>query len=186
MKGLVRVLALDDGFFKPKQKGSAILVGVLSRVDGRVEGILSTKVKVDGLDSTQKILRMLEKSKFLPQIDFLILDGLNFAGFNLVDLPQLHERLSVPVIAVQRKKPRMQRIGQALSHFKDKKKRLALIENAGPVFRAKKVFFQFQGGNQKTVKEVLAKTTKNGNLPEPLRLAHLIASGVSIGQSTRP
>jgi len=186
MKGLFRVLAVDDGFFKPKKKGKAILVGVVSRIDGRVEGILSTNVNVDGLDSTGKIIKMLEKSKFKTQVKFLILDGLNFAGFNFVDLPKLNEKLGIPCIAVQRKKPNFEKIEAALSSFKDKGRRMKLIEKAGPVHKARKVFFQFSGGDGKTIKTVLSKTTKHGNLPEPLRLAHLIASGVSIGESTRP
>jgi len=179
-------LAIDDGYFKPKKKGKAILVGVVSRLDNRVEGILSTSVKVDGLDSTAKIINLVQKSKFKPQINFLILDGLNFAGFNFVDLPLLSKKLGIPAIAVQRKKPNFDKIEAALSSFKDKKKRLALIEKAGQVHKGKKVFFQFCGADQKTIKTVLTKTTKYGNLPEPLRLAHLIASGISRGESTRP
>ncbi len=186
MKGLLRVLALDDGSFKPRQKGNALLVGVVSRLDCLIEGIVSTKVKVDGLDSTKKIVALLQKSKFKSQINFVLLDGLNFAGFNIVDLPFLSKELGVPVIAVLRKKPRMDKIREALSCFKDGKKRLALIEKAGPVMESGKIFFQASGTDAKTVKTVLSKITKCGNLPEPLRLAHLIASGISRGESTRP
>jgi len=186
VKGLLRVLAIDDGYFKPKKKGKALLVGIISRLDGRIEGVLSTSVSVDGLDSTSKIIKMLEKSKFKQQANFIILDGLNFAGFNLVDLQKLSEKLGIPAIAVQRKKPRMQKIEKALSGFKDKKKRMKLIKKAGKVHKGKKVFFQCTGADAKTVKTVLTKTTKYSNLPEPLRLAHLIASGLTLGQSTRP
>ncbi len=186
LKGLLRVLALDDGFFKPGEKGNALLVGVVSRLDLRFEGVVSTSVNVDGLDSTKKIIQLVKNSKFRPQVNFLLLDGLNFAGFNLVDLPKLNEELSVPAIAVLRKKPRLEEIKKALAGFKDKEKRLELIEKAGPVFEAGEIFFQHAGGDRKAIKAVLAKTTKNGNLPEPLRMAHLIASGVSLGESTRP
>ena len=186
MKGLLRVLAIDDGFFRPREKGKAILVGVVSRLDNRVEGILSTSVRVDGLDSTSKIISLVEKSRFRGQINFILLDGLNFAGFNLVDLEKLHESLGIPAISVLRKRPRMEKIERALANFKDVRKRLRLIEKAGPVLKAKKVFFQFKGSDEKTVKAILSKTAKTGNLPEPLRLAHLIASGISLGESTRP
>ncbi len=186
MKELLRVIAIDDGSFKPRQKGKAILVAVLSRFDNRVEGILSTKVEVDGLDSTKKIIEMIKKSKFNQQANFLILDGVNFAGFNIVDLPLLSKKLGIPAIAIARKNPNFDKIEKALSNFRDKKKRTALIEKAGPVYKAKNVFFQVSGADQKTIKAVLTKTTRYGNLPEPLRLAHLIASGISRGQSTRP
>lgn len=186
MKGLLRVLAIDDGSFKPRQKGKAILVAVLSRLDNRVEGILSTKVSVDGLDSTKKIIEMVKKSKFKQQANFLILDGVNFAGFNIVDLPLLSKKLGIPAIAIARKKPRMEKIKLALSCFKDCKKRIALIEKAGSIHKAGNIFFQCSGTDAQTVKTVLAKTTKWSNLPEALRLAHLIASGISRGESTRP
>lgn len=186
LKKLLRVLAIDDGFFKPKKKGKAILVAVLSRLDNQVEGILSTSVKIDGLDSTSKIISLVKKSKFKTQVNFLILDGLNFAGFNIVDLQKLSKELGVPAIAVIRKKPDLERIEKALSNFKDSKKRIKLIEKAGPIHKGKKVFFQFYGCDEKTANTILSKTARYSNLPEPLRLAHLIASGVSIGESTRP
>ena len=186
MKGLLRVLAIDDGSFKPRQKGKAILIAVLSRLDNRVEGILSTSVKVDGLDSTKKIIEMVKKSKFEQQVNFLILDGINFAGFNIVDLPLLSKKLGIPAIAIVRKRPELEKIKLALSCFKDCGKRIALIEKAGPIHKAGNIFFQCSGADRQTVKTVLAKTTKWSNLPEALRLAHLIASGVSRGESTRP
>jgi len=182
----LRILAIDDGAFKPKQKGKALLVGVISRQADRIEGILSTSVKVDGLDSTKKIIKMLQESRFKKEVDFLILNGINFAGFNLVDLPLLSKELGIPAIAVLRKKPRMQKIEHALSNFPDKKKRMQLIEKAGEIFKADKVFFQCQGAEPETIKTVLAATVKYSSLPEPLRLAHLIASGISLGESTRP
>lgn len=186
MKKLPRILAIDDGSFKPRQKGKALLLGVVSRLDNRVEGIVTTSVAVDGLDSTSKIIKMVKESKFRPQVNFILLDGINFAGFNFVDLPKLNKELNIPIIAVLRKKPRLEKIEKALQSFKDKRKRMKLIEKAGEIKTGKKVFFQSIGCDEKTVKTVLSKTTKCGNLPEPLRLAHLIASGVSLGESTRP
>jgi len=186
VKQLPRVLAIDDGYFKPRQKGKAILVGVVSRLDGRIEGILSTDVKVDGLNSTLRIASMLSKSKFRQQVSFILLDGVNFAGFNIVDVEKLHKKLGIPVIIVFRKMPRMQKIKRALEKFKDKKKRMQLIRNAGEIHKFNSIHFQFHATDLKTAKTVLRKTIKYSNLPEPLRLAHLIASGVSLGESTRP
>ncbi len=186
MKQLLRVLAVDDGYFKPRQKGKAILVGVVSRLDGRIEGILSTSVSVDGLDSTKKIISMIKGSKFKPQVSFLLLQGVNFAGFNIADVAKLNRLLGIPVIIVFRRMPRMHKIERALSKFRDKGKRMRLIEKAGEIHCFGQIHFQLCGTDVKTAKTVLKKTAKYSNLPEPLRLAHLIASGVSIGESTRP
>ena len=186
MKELLRVLAVDDGYFKPRKKGKTILVGVISRLDGRIEGILSTKIDVDGTDCTAKIIRMLKESKFEKQAQFVLLAGLNSAGFNMVDLPKLNKALGIPCIVAMRKMPRMDKIEAALSRFKDKKKRMGLIEKAGKIFAGKNVFFQFAGTDEKTARAILRKTRKHSNMPEPLRLAHLIASGITLGESTRP
>lgn len=186
MKHLLRVLAIDDGYFKPRQKGETILVGVVSRLDSQIEGILSTKVQVDGLDSTKQISSMLLNSKFSNQISFILLSGLNFAGFNIVDLKKLFARTGIPIIIVFRKMPRMHKIEAALGKFRDWKKRMNLIAQAGEIFHCSKIHFQVHGTDAKTAASVLRKTIKHSNLPEPLRLAHLIASGVSIGESTRP
>jgi len=40
LKPLVRVIGIDDGVFQPREKGQTILVGVVSRLDNKIEGIL--------------------------------------------------------------------------------------------------------------------------------------------------
>ncbi|MCX6798679.1 MAG: DUF99 family protein, partial [Candidatus Diapherotrites archaeon] len=167
MKQLLRVIAIDDGYFKPKTKGSTILVGVVSRLDGRVEGILTSAVKVDALDSTNAIAKMVRASKFDKQAAFVLLSGLNFAGFNIVDLPALSRRLGIPCIAVMRKQPNMQKISAALSRFRDNKKRMALIKKAGEIHKGDSVLFQFAGTDEKTARMVLRKTRMHSNIPEP-------------------
>ena len=185
MKPNPRVLGIDDGYFKPRSKGKCLIVGVLASKN-RVEGIISTHVRIDALDSTQKIIQMIKSSRFKEQASFLILSGLNFAGFNFADVEKLHASLGIPIIIVLRKKPDFKRIERALSRFKDRKKRLLLMEKAGPVFKAENIFFQCFGCEKKEAESILKRFSLNSNLPEPVRLAHLIASGLSLGESTKP
>ena len=186
LKPNFRVLAIDDGSFKPKQKEKIPLIGVIYRIDGRIEGILSKKISVDALDSTEKIIAMLSGGKFLPQISFILLQGINFAGFNIADVKKIHSELRKPVIIVFRKQPNMGEIKKALEKFPDKEKRLALIKNAGKICRLDSIHFQFIGTDEATAAEVIKKTLMHSFLPEPIRIAHLIASGITLGQSTRP
>ncbi len=186
LKPNFRVIAIDDGHFKPKQKQKVLLAGIIYRIDGRIEGILAQKISVDALDSTEKIISMLFGSKFLPQISFILLQGINFAGFNIVDVKKIHSELRKPVIIVFRKLPNMDEIKKALEKFPDKEKRLALIKAAGKIRKFNSIHFQFIGTDEATAKEVIKKTLKHSFLPEPIRLAHLIASGITLGQSTRP
>ncbi|MBN1941592.1 MAG: DUF99 family protein [Candidatus Diapherotrites archaeon] len=187
MKPFFRVLAVDDGAFKPHTKSGTILVGVVYRAEKHlVEGIVSSRVRVDGFDSTKQIVGMLRKPKFKTQINFLILSGINFAGFNIADIKEIFAKTKIPVITVFRKKPRMEKIKAALSKLTRSKKRWGLIEQAGAVNAFKKIYFQFYGCTEADAKTVLRKTVLHSNLPEPIRLAHLIASGITRSESTRP
>ena len=186
MKRLVRVVGIDDGSFKPRSGGKALVVGVVSRLDNRVEGILSTYVTVDALDATDSITEMISKSKFFEQIEFVFLDGVNVAGFNIIDLRQLHNALKIPVAAVFRKQPDFEKIYSALENFSDSSNRKELIRKAGEIHAADGVFFQCFGASPEETERILRKSSHHSNLPEVLRLAHLIASGVSRGESTRP
>ena len=186
LKPFIRVIGIDDGSFKPKTKGTTVLIGVVFRVDNRIEGILSRNVRIDGLDSTQKIIAMAGTSKYAGQVSFILLSGVNFAGFNIVDVEGLHAATRLPVIIVFRKQPDFEKIECALRSFRDRKKRFALIGKAGPIRSFRSIFFQCVGCDEKTAKKILRKCAYHSNLPEPVRLAHLIASGVTLGQSTHP
>ena len=180
------MLGIDDGSFVPKTNSSTFIVGVVFRLDNRVEGILSEKVKVDSLNSTQKIISMLSKSKFKFNISYILLDGITVAGFNILDIEKLCNELKIPIIIAFRKKPNLKKINSALKKFKDYKKRKKLIEKAGPIYNTGKIFFQCFGTDEKTARTILKRCSYFSNLPEPVRLAHLIASGITRGQSTRP
>jgi len=186
MKPFLRVLGIDDGYFKPKTKSKTLLVGVVYRFGHRVEGIISKKISVDGFDSTQKIIEMAKKTKFSGQISFLILSGINFAGFNIADIKKIYEKTSLPLIIVFRKKPRFEKIENALKKISFTKKRLMLIGQGGKITAFKSIFFQCYACTEAEAKTVLRKTILHSSLPEPVRLAHLIASGITIGESTRP
>ena len=62
-------------------------------------------------------------------------------------------------------------------------RRLARVARAGPVRVAGPIFCQPVGIELARAREMLALTTHHGNLPEPIRLAHLIAGGVVTGES---
>jgi len=59
MKKNIRALGIDDSYFTPHVPGDVELVGVVMRAPSYIEGIIKRKIKVDGLDSTEKIIDML-------------------------------------------------------------------------------------------------------------------------------
>jgi len=58
-----------------------------------------------------------------------------------------------------------------------------LIEQAGPMEPVRGVYVQRAGLSLAEARDLLAATTLHGNLPEPMRLAHLIAGGIVTGKS---
>ena len=129
------------------------------------------------------MIRMVERGPFAKHIRAVFLQGIAVAGFNVVDVHELHLRLGIPVIAVARRQPDFPSIRVALSHRAGAERKWRLIESAGPLERVAGVYVQRVGASLGEVRDLLRKTTLHGNLPEVLRLAHLVAGGVTTGVS---
>ncbi len=186
IKEEIRIIGWDDGPFEFKGKGKTILIGAVYRGASFLDGLLRTKVEIDGIDATEKIYSAITKSKF-KDLRVIMLDGITFAGFNTVDIKELHEKTKLPVIVVLRKKPGFEKFRAALKNMEYAEKRLKAVEHAGEIFwvrlNGKRICFQFYGLQKQEAEEIIKLTTKHGLVPEPLRAAHIIATGVTFGES---
>lgn len=185
MKDEIRVLGIDDGYFLKEGESKVLVVGTVMRGNRDLDGVLSCFLKKDGLDSTKKLADLVNKSKHKNQLRVLMVNGVTLGGFNVLDIHELSRKTGLPVISVSRKKPNFKNIKRALDHFKDKKKRLDLISKAGKIYTHKRLYFQIAGIGEAVARQVLDKTLAKSNIPEPIRIAHLIASGVTYGESTK-
>ena len=177
------VIGFDDAPFERQHRGDVLLVGaVCSRT--RLDGVISGRVRRDGANATREMVRCIEASQFSEHIQAVLLQGIAVAGFNVVDVHALHAALGVPVLAIVRKKPDFDSIHKALfSRVRGADRKWRLIQRAGQLDPIRGVLVQRVGISVDHAREVLAATTLHGNLPEPLRLAHLIAGGVTTGAS---
>ena len=180
----IRVIGFDDAPFSPTRGSPVQLAGVVCR-DTRMEGLLWGRVTRDGSDATETLIEMLQTSKFAAQVHLVLIDGLAFGGFNLVDLPTLARHLERPCASVMRRLPDLPAITAVLQRFDDSERRLELLRRAGPIHSAGPFHFQLHGGRPDTFGAVLERLTDTGKVPEALRLAHLIGSAVMRGQSGR-
>lgn len=182
-KVLSNVIGFDDGPFDKERHGDVRLVGaVCART--RLDGVVSGRVRRDGVNSTSRMIELIERSQFRGHIRAVLLQGVAVAGFNVVDVHALHAALAVPVLVLMRRRPRLQLIRDALfEHTAGAARKWSLIERAGEVEPLGALFCQRVGLDQRDASELVAATTLHGNLPEPLRLAHLIAGGVTTGTS---
>jgi len=185
IKPEIRVLGVDDGMFTPHVKGFAPIVGVVFRGGYWLDGVISTKVKVDGFDATDKIAAMIVDSPHHKQLRVIMLDGVTFGGFNVVDIKRLNAETGLPVIAVTRDKPNFEEIKAALKNLPRSTERWKAVRNAGEIFevqtrsRDEKVYMEVSGILEKDARRIVRLTSTRSNVPEALRVAHLIASGIS-------
>ena len=182
MKPDVRVMAVDDGPFRFGDE-AAFLVGLVVRGKGYLEAMRSTTVSLKDLDATKTVTGLVTGSRQLPQLKAVLLDGLTLAGFNVVDIGALHEATGVPVVTVVDKVPDHDAIGRALeSRFPDWEERLRLIA-APETHRVHlpdggTLTCHVAGLDIEEARELLRVTTLRGHLPEALRMADTVASGL--------
>lgn len=185
IKPEIRVLGIDDGVFTPHVNGLVPVVGVVFRGGYWLDGVMHTEVEVDGFDATEKMVSMILNSPHYKQLRVVMLDGITFAGFNVVDIRKLSAETRLPVIAVTREKPNFKEIREALKNLAEGEKRWNVIINAGKVFavstrnKGEKVYVQISRILEEDARKILKLTSTRSNVPEALRVAHIIASGIS-------
>ena len=188
LKDQARICGIDDSPFEfGNRNAKADVIGAIVRIPSYLEGVLRFEVAVDGDDATSAIARALSNSRFLDQIKAVMIDGVSLAGFNIIDIARLSGELDVPVITVTRDRPDMDSIRAALSkYFEDWGERFATVSSL-PVIEMRTdhnpVFISFAGSTEEEAMELVRKTTVRGVIPEPIRMAHIIASGIVKGES---
>jgi endonuclease V-like protein UPF0215 family len=183
-----RMLGVEDGSFNPQKlqrRGETVLCGVLMH-GFKIEDVFLRLIEVDGLDATEKLLDMASK---LSPLDAILLGGVTFGGFNIIDPIVVNESLKVPVIVVTTERPDNEAVLNALKkHFEDWRLRYRVFEklaSVSPIYEAKlnprenPVFLEVVGMEFDRALELLRKVTIRGRVPEPLRIANRIAKAAS-------
>ncbi len=188
VKSEIRIIGWDDTPFTFKDK-RVLLIGVVFRGGNYMDGMLVTKIQVDGRDSTEKIIKAIKKSSHYEQLRIIMLDGITFGGFNIVDMEKIFNSTKLPVIAITRKNPDLESMKRALKRFDDFDYRWSLIEKAGKVYplkikrfrgkeiETKEIYYQKMGIEKEDVEKIIKISSTHAFIPEPLRIAHIIASG---------
>jgi endonuclease V-like protein UPF0215 family len=176
------VLGIDDAPFARGHRGDVLVVGVLY-AGLRLDGVYATRVRRDGANATRALTAMVRQAR-LQHLQAILLQGIALAGFNVVDLAALHRETGVAVIVVVRHAPDLIAIRRALeTRVRGGARKWRLIAQAGPMEPIGPVWVQRAGIERAAVERLLARLCVNGNVPEPIRVAHLIAGGVTVGAS---
>lgn len=178
----IRAIGFDDAPFRRGARGNVGVAGVVC-AGTRFEGLIWGAVRQDGWNATDVLLGLLSRSKFLPQLHLVLLDGITLGGFNVVDLARLADAVGKPCLAVMRRPPDLAAVEAALHRLPRPRARLDLLRRAGPVHRIRGFVFQVKGAAPDAAADALLRLTDRGRVPEPLRLAHLIGAAFRAGQS---
>jgi len=186
IKKQIRILGIDDGPFRFDQK-KTLVIGVVLRGNGYLEGVLKREIEVDGKDSTDVILDMIKKTRHRDQIRVIMLDGIALGGFNIVDIDRLYKECEIPVITITREKPDFDMILKTLQmKFSDWRERWNMVKD-NKIYEIETphnpIYISCKGVSVEEAKEIIKISTIRGAIPEPIRVAHIIASGVVRGES---
>jgi endonuclease V-like protein UPF0215 family len=180
-----RVVGVEDGGFSRETQDSdaqkALFVCILFR--GKwVSDFQADLITVDGLDATEKLVFMLRRWSF----DAVMLAGVSFAGFNLVDPTVIFEEFSKPIIIISRTKPDNIAVKNALSqHFEDWRVRWGIFEKLGPIWEVSSmsneppVYVEVIGTELDWASKLIRATSLCCRVPEPIRVARLVARGLT-------
>ena len=178
-KGL-RGLAIAESFRQNSKK--SILSGIVMRRDFVIDGFVFGSATLDGDDATNTILQMYDDLK-RPDISYVLISGLIISLYNIIDIKKIHESLKIPIIGVTYHDS--DGIEDSIKHhFSDSyKSKIKHYQKLGirkkiTLHTSSEVFVRKEGCTLHDVKYLLNKLTLQGSIPEPLRVAQLLAKSM--------
>ena len=174
-----RILGLDDGPFSRASDKFAPFVGVLMRLDGRIEGIRLRKLPIDG-DTAEDTIAEIVLSIGADNINLVMSEGVTFAGFDIVSPQEIFHRTGIPYISITKSTADMASMEAALSKHGEEGKiaRLAKLNPVKCKINDREFTLNYSGIAKEEAVKIIEKSTLVGNVPEPVRIAHMIAEGL--------
>ena len=177
------IIGFDDAPFEHTHQGPVKIIGTIFS-SLQLTGVVMGEVKKDGEDAAAVLTNLIAHSRFREHLQLIMLQGIALAGFNVVDVFYLYQQLNLPVLVVSRKQPDMLAVEQSLkTQITHGAEKWAIIERLGPVEPAASVYMQRVGLTIAEGQAVIKRFATHSHIPEPLRVAHLIAGAVGRGES---
>lgn len=174
----IRVLGIAESFRRTEKK--SVLAGIVMRSDFVIDGVAFNKIAVGGMDATEGVLHVFESLQ-RADINVMMLNGCVISWFNIIDIKAVYERLRIPLICVTYEESGGLEEHIA-SHFeaRERDNRIEAYKRLGnrvPVRLQNNfdVLIRFLGMEKTEAAAVLKKFTTHGKVPEPLRVAKIVA-----------
>jgi endonuclease V-like protein UPF0215 family len=173
----IRVLGLAESFNQKDLRSN--WSGIVMRRDLVVDGVSFGSSTIEGNDATDNIVNMWKKLD-RNDIGCIFLDGLVVSMYNIIDGRSICEITGLPVVAITFRDSKGLE-GSIRYHFctqsTDRIRRYNMLGDREPVLlkTGKKIFIRYWGSSYEIVTTLLNSFTLQGSIPEPIRLAKLIA-----------
>ena len=176
-KNGIRGLAIAESFRQDSKK--SILSGVIMSNDFVIDGFVFGNSTLKGDDATEEIISMYNKVE-RPDISYILISGVVISLYNIIDIKKLHDILQIPIIGVTYKES--DGLEETIKkHFPDDYKEK--LEKYSMLGTREKIsldtsfdlYVRNEGCTTLESKQLLNKITLQGSVPEPLRVAQLLA-----------
>jgi endonuclease V-like protein UPF0215 family len=181
LKRPISVIGADDGPFVRGAGAPVPLCATLCR-DGRLRSLAMSTLTEDGFDATESLIALTQRRALKGQAALILTDGLTMGGLNPLDLGALHEASGLPCIAALRRPPDLDAFFALVDRLPEAPRRRAALGSAGPLRQRDGRCFHAVGLDEGLAAELLGQLTLEGQVPEPLRLAHLIVGATVMGE----
>lgn len=179
-KGL-RVLGIAESF---SGRVRSTLAGIVMRRDLRIDGFGLSQVTVGGMDATDGVIALFSGLK-RQDINLIMMSGCVIAWFNVIDPDEICRRTGLPLITVTYEDSEGLE-GDIARHFPGDEERLAAYMRLGervPVSldTGHTIYIRSYGLPPEDAARLCNALTFDGKIPEPLRVARLLARALMQG-----
>ncbi|WP_440950581.1 endonuclease dU [Methanosphaerula subterraneus] len=179
-KGL-RVAGIAESF---SCSARSTLACVVMRRDLRIDGAAFGSVTVGGMDATGSIIDLIG-DLHRKDLNLVMISGCVIAWFNVLDPEAISRATGLPVIAVTYEASEGLE-NEIESHFPGDRARLELYRNLGertafPLSTGERIYLRLAGIGLHEAGFICDRFTLDGRVPEPLRVARLMARALMRG-----
>ena len=175
-KPALRILGIAESFARTFPV--SVLAGVVMRADMRIDGMAYAHATVGGDDATQAVIRIYEKLD-REDVNALLISGAAVSWFNIIDLQEVFRFVKRPIVSLTYEASLgLERYLR--EYFPQSEDKLRSYQRLGnrEVVRLKtghEVYIRAFGATAEEARNMLNKFTKDGRVPEPVRVARLAA-----------
>lgn len=172
-----RALGVAESFRQPQRR--SLLAGVVMRGDFVVDGVAFGRTSVGGDDATSAVAALYRRLR-RNDVNLLMVSGAILSLYNIIDVDALARKTRLPVICLTYKETHGIE-DSIIRHFPERKeKKLEAYGRLGKRERLRlssgfTVYARTSGLAEKDALALVNMFTLQGSLPEPVRVAKLLA-----------